>query len=266
MKKFDGFCLFSDMDGTLITDQFEIPQNNIEALQYFTENGGRFALATGRSIHPTTLALQEVLPVNLPCLMLNGGLIYDFKAQKILYNAVLPTDAAAGLVEVLLAEYPQHSIAVWCPDRRVELGISAPWMPPSPTQKLSSVTDPWCKLVIYHHPGQQAEILAFIERHLADGLQPTLSCDRFIEIMPAGTSKGSALEWMIDRLSLDRGRVLTIGDYYNDFEMLSRPGVRSFCPKNAPQDIQAVCEQTLCHVDDGAIAALISYIEDHLEQ
>ncbi len=264
MKKFDGFCLFSDMDGTLITDQYEIPQKNVEALQYFTENGGCFALATGRSLHPTTVTLQKVLPVNMPCLLLNGGLIYDFTARKTLYNAILPAEEALGLVNVLLAQYPQHSIAVWCPDHRVELGVSAQWMLPSLTGALSSVTDPWCKLVIHHDPSEQAEMLAFIERHLTGGMQTTVSCDRFIEVMPHGVSKGSALEWAIDHLALDRSRVLAIGDYYNDFEMLSRPGIRAFCPQNAPEDIQALCEKTLCHVDEGAIAALITYIENTL--
>lgn len=263
MKKFDGFCLFSDMDGTLITDKYEIPQKNIDALRYFTENGGRFALATGRGLHPTTVELQQMLPVNLPCIMVNGGVVYDFDRKQSLYTAVLPDDAALSLVDTLLAHYPRHSIAVWCPDHRVELGVSAEWMLPSPTGKLASVTDPWCKLVIHHEPCEQAEMLVFIEQHLTGGMQTTISCDRFIEVMPNGVSKGSAIEWLVDHLKLDRSRVLTIGDYYNDFEMLSLPGIRSFCPQNAPDDIKALCEHTLCHVDDGAIEALITYIETH---
>ncbi len=263
MKKFDGFCLFSDMDGTLITDQYEIPQKNIEALKYFTENGGRFALATGRGLHSATVELQKILPVNLPCVMLNGGLVYDFQKQQSLYTRLLPRDAALSLVDTLLARYPQHSIAVWCLDHRVELGVSAEWMLPSLTGELSSVTDPWCKLVIHHDPSEQAEMLAFIEQNLIGGMQTTVSCDRFIEVMPGGVSKGNAIEWLIDHFALDRSRVLTIGDYYNDLEMLSIPGIRSFCPKNAPDDIQALCEHTLCHVDDAAIDALITYTETH---
>ncbi|HWP51881.1 MAG TPA: HAD-IIB family hydrolase [Clostridia bacterium] len=263
MKKFDGFCLFSDMDGTLITDKFEIPQKNIEALQYFTDNGGHFALATGRGLHSTTVDLQKMLPVNMPCVMLNGGLIYDFGRQKSLNADVLPADAAQSLVDTLLACYPQHSIAVWCPDHRVELGVSADWMLPSLTGELASVSDPWCKLVVHHHPSEQAEMLAFIEKHLTGGMRTTVSCDRFIEIMPDGVSKGSAIEWLIKHLSIDRSRVLTIGDYYNDLEMLSLPGVRSFCPQNAPGDIQSLCERTLCYVEDAAIAALIAYIDTH---
>ena len=261
-KKFDGFCIFSDMDGTLITNRFEIPPNNISALEYFTENGGRFALATGRSLYYATLDLGKMLPINMPCILLNGGMIYDFVNEKILYNARLP-QTAIELVNILLARYPNHSIAVWCPDHRVELGVSADWMMPAETGTLESVTDPWCKLVIHHDPLEQQDILAFVEANMPPGMETTISCDRFIEIMPEGATKGNAVERLISTLTLERSRVLTIGDYYNDKQMLSLNGVRSYCPDNAPDDIKALCERTLCHVDDGAIAHLITLLDQH---
>ena len=40
MGKFDGVLLASDMDGTLLNDQRQIDRGNIEALEYFTQNGG----------------------------------------------------------------------------------------------------------------------------------------------------------------------------------------------------------------------------------
>lgn len=40
--------LFSDVDGTLITDDGIIPDKNFEAIRRFTAEGGRFSLATGR--------------------------------------------------------------------------------------------------------------------------------------------------------------------------------------------------------------------------
>ena len=49
MKKFQGMLLLSDMDGTILNDKKEISQENKDAVRYFTENGGYFSLATGRS-------------------------------------------------------------------------------------------------------------------------------------------------------------------------------------------------------------------------
>ena len=44
MSKFDGYLILSDMDGTLLGDDRQISQENREAVAYFTQNGGRFAL------------------------------------------------------------------------------------------------------------------------------------------------------------------------------------------------------------------------------
>ena len=55
MKKFEGMILACDMDGTLLDDDRQISQGNQQALRYFTQEGGRFSLATGRApqaIHP----------------------------------------------------------------------------------------------------------------------------------------------------------------------------------------------------------------------
>ena len=46
MKKFDGMILACDMDGTLLDSSRMISKENAQALRYFTEEGGRFTLAT----------------------------------------------------------------------------------------------------------------------------------------------------------------------------------------------------------------------------
>ena len=48
MKKFENILIASDIDGTLLF-QNEIHPRNFEKLRYFCENGGHFALATGRN-------------------------------------------------------------------------------------------------------------------------------------------------------------------------------------------------------------------------
>ena len=41
--------LVSDIDGTLIDSQYQIPPRNREAIQRFMKKGGGFSIATGRS-------------------------------------------------------------------------------------------------------------------------------------------------------------------------------------------------------------------------
>ena len=49
MGKFDGLLLASDFDDTLYGLDLRIPERNLEAIRYFTGEGGRFAVATGRA-------------------------------------------------------------------------------------------------------------------------------------------------------------------------------------------------------------------------
>lgn len=49
MNKFEGMLLACDMDGTLLDSSRRISERNERALRYFTEEGGRFSLATGRA-------------------------------------------------------------------------------------------------------------------------------------------------------------------------------------------------------------------------
>ena len=41
--------LFSDMDGTLLSDDKKVSQENLAAIRLFVKAGGRFSVATGRS-------------------------------------------------------------------------------------------------------------------------------------------------------------------------------------------------------------------------
>lgn len=76
MRKFDGCLICSDIDGTFRCDD-ETAFVNGEAVKYFTDNGGKFTFATGRSVHHLkTSGLCRY--INAPACNLNGGVVYDY--------------------------------------------------------------------------------------------------------------------------------------------------------------------------------------------
>ena len=82
MAIFDNCVLASDIDGTLVDSGFISPRN-LEAINFFCKNGGTFIISTGRS----ATALGQVFrlmdkSVVGPSVVLNGGMIYDFKKNK----------------------------------------------------------------------------------------------------------------------------------------------------------------------------------------
>ena len=71
MGKFDGILICSDYDGTLFYKEFI--QSNVEALQYFMDEGGMFTLCTGRRAKNAPL---DVMP-NVPVVGMCGSEVYD---------------------------------------------------------------------------------------------------------------------------------------------------------------------------------------------
>lgn len=89
-NKFENIYLFSDIDGTLANLKDNIPERNVEAINYFVENGGTFGVATGRYLGD--IDLLNKVPVNGLCILNNGASIYDYNKKELLHSEVLPDD------------------------------------------------------------------------------------------------------------------------------------------------------------------------------
>ena len=64
LGKFNGVLLVSDFDDTLYGEDMRITRENVEALTYFTREGGTFTVATGRA-RPNFAPHASHIPINL---------------------------------------------------------------------------------------------------------------------------------------------------------------------------------------------------------
>ena len=85
MGKFDGILFLSDMDGTLLHNA-KLSEENRKAIEYFTENGGLFTVATGRA---PEFIKKFNLKINAPIISINGTIIYDLKNEHIIKDYFL---------------------------------------------------------------------------------------------------------------------------------------------------------------------------------
>ena len=102
--KLSDIYLFSDFDGTLHSATEGIPQRNLDALQRFVQKGGHFGLATGRAPFSAKEFLH-LLPINSPCLCVNGGAVYDMQKDEYIYTDFLPEQARDYIDEKGYSEY-----------------------------------------------------------------------------------------------------------------------------------------------------------------
>ena len=194
--------------------------------------------------------------------MLNGSLLFDPIEMKPIDVVFLDDEQGKELLNNLCDKFSdRYIVTTWVKDRAVQYGLVNPAYKDTEHIKPDQLNESIVKIVFGHIDGIALEDAEFVKSIVGDKLYITNASERFYEIMPKGMSKGFRLEWLINHYSLNRNNVIAIGDYFNDYEMLSVKGIRSFCPENAHPEIKKICERTLCHVNDGAIAAAIEILD-----
>lgn len=78
----------------------------------------------------------------------------------------------------------------------------------------------------------------------------------FVEVLPLGTSKAAALEWLAARLGVAREEVLAVGDERNDIEMLAWAGT-GVAMGNAHPEVKAVADWVTAPVEEDGCALAI---------
>ena len=96
--------LITDMDGTFLPASKIPTPKTLAAVKRFEEAGGRFSIATGRAIQAARQYF-DMVNVNCPIIMSNGGMVYDIHTKEQIYNVFLPS-FAADIVKEILADNP----------------------------------------------------------------------------------------------------------------------------------------------------------------
>ena len=89
LGKFNGVLLVSDFDDTLYGEDMRITRENVEALTYFTREGGTSPVPAGRA-RPNFAPHASHIPINAPVILSNGSALYDFRTGEMIYETFLP--------------------------------------------------------------------------------------------------------------------------------------------------------------------------------
>ena len=82
----------------------------------------------------------------------------------------------------------------------------------------------------------------------------------FYEVMPNGVSKASGLYRLREILGTEKGKTFSIGNYYNDIEMITAADIGAITP-DAPEELKAQADFITEDANMGAVADFIEYLE-----
>ncbi|MCR4644885.1 MAG: HAD-IIB family hydrolase [Oscillospiraceae bacterium] len=261
-------CIITDLDGTFLPKSKVPLPVDLEAVRRFEEAGGMFTIATGRTVQASRRYPEE-LGLKRPIITFNGAGIWDPIADKLLYVHPMPESAKED-VKKILAENPHVGSEV--------LGTNETWVvSDSETERdhiqLCGITpkfcpiddvmgETWLKVLFAMHTGEMPDFVRYIDERSYEGVDFVRSEKRYYEILPAGVSKGSALQAYRELPGMEGFTFVAVGDYNNDIEMLKAADF-AVCPQNATPDAKAVADLVLDRTcEEGAMAELIGRILD----
>lgn len=237
----------SDLDGTLLTEQHALSPFSQHVLKELTEKGVHFIFATGR--HYVDV-LQKKNELGIPAFMVtsNGASVHDADG-----NLILEQNLPAHLV------FPILKLGIDEPHVFSHIFQEQDWLinrdDPSTLQWLQEdefhyqVTDLFTsdpnivRKVFFTIPDIKyrtalERLKVQIERHFGGQVDVMFSSLFCLDIMKKGVNKGSALQFITERLNHTLKDVIAFGDSMNDYEMLSSVG-KGFLMENANPDLKA---------------------------
>ena len=267
MKKFEGILICTDLDGTLLRDDSSISENNLNAIEYFKDNGGIFTFITGRMPYFVSDIYETINP-NAPFGCINGGGIFDHRTKEYVWTHTMP-DGVLDLVEYVDERIDGLGIQVntfekiyFSRENQAMAIFREITGTPNIVAHYRDVSEPIGKIVFGDIREETFTMLdQLLKNHpKADKFDFVRSAKILYEILPKGTNKGCVLPRLAAHLGIDPKKTIAIGDYNNDVEMLRTAHV-GVAVANAVEEAKQAADYITVSNEEDAIARLISDIE-----
>ena len=266
----DEVIIFSDMDGTLLTDWSlgpQIPQNNLDAIKKFIACGGMFSIASGRQFGET-LKFFEGIDLTVPTVQGNGAVIYDSVRGQVHNKIILPErvkrecleyrDRTKGLWLAAADEFNIYQIE--SEDRQWDASIS------DLKRKMITVEEYMAldlvkTCYVIADESKLDSIAADIQKFESAALfRITQSSPVFLEILEKSVGKASGVAQAVKLAGAEERILVCIGDYDNDCDMLALADIAA-CPSNSSPRVLEMADIVTCSNNEGAIADLIRLLD-----
>ena len=271
--------LVLDIDGTIAGVSNRISNRVIEAVRAVQAKGIQVAIATGR-MYCSALKYHAQIGSNLPLITYQGAWIQDPVSQKIHQHLSVNKEIALKLLDYferpelrqLLSVHFYINDQLYVRELTEETKIygQRSGITPIPVGDLRSClnNEPTKILALCEDTKVIDQLLDDLRlQYTPAQLYLTKSVATFFEATNPLVNKGAAVRYMAEELlGLQRNNVMTVGDNFNDVEMLEYAGI-GVAMGNAPTQVKAIANWVAPNVEqDGAAAAIEEFLLGSIEK
>ncbi len=241
-----------DMDGTLLNEQDAVSSRVHRAVRQASTRGVFVVLATGRPPRSVEHYYRS-LGLGTPIISHNGALIWDVHRKRAIRHCAI----AADLAHKVIAFARKHCLGVFVSHDLMD------------TQHCDAGRHPTCEKMIagpvtrimFQSPKPMLdELQKGLEEKFAQQLAYFRSDPQLLQIMTAGVSKASALDYVSRQLKIPRDRVMAVGDAGNDIDMIRWAGL-GVAMANANATVRRHARHTVpSNKSDGVAVAIEKFV------
>lgn len=266
MKDLSKVIIISDMDGTLLNSEKEISKENLDAIDKFRSMGGHFTVATGRTIQSFE-RYAELLKLDMPVILYNGAMIYDYADDRILYSVYLPEEAKDISIEIMENVeniggeiLKKEGTYIFENNEYEQLHTDLCRITPEFCSLKNMSPEKWLKVLFASSPENLEKLVDFIDKKGYNKVSFVKSSGIFYEMLEPSSNKGTALDIYRKLDGMQDFKFISIGDYDNDIEMIQMADFGAV-PSNAQPEVKKTADILLkSSCDENAVAELINML------
>jgi hypothetical protein len=265
--------LVLDIDGTIAGQSNDVREPVKQAIRSAQTKGVQVAIATGR-MYCSALRFYHEVGSTLPLLAYQGAWIQDPATQQIYQHLPVSRTTAEALLDYFESDALRSLLSVhfyindqlYVREVTPETKIYAERadIQPMPVGDLRKTlhSEPTKVLALSDDTAIIEQMLGSLRKQYTPAeLYLTKSVATFFEATNPAANKGAAVRYLAEEiLGLNAQNVMTIGDNFNDLEMLEYAGL-GVAMGNAPAQVQAIANWVAPDVEeDGAAAAIEAFV------
>ncbi|HCL79617.1 MAG TPA: haloacid dehalogenase [Synergistaceae bacterium] len=255
--------LVTDIDKTLSRGETVAPEV-CEACSRLRRGGWDIMVATGRVL---TTARPHILAVGseMPAIVYDGARVMDVATAAPLFE----TSMSPGLVlDVLEATWNARvelqvmgDEAAFCrvQDVTTRAFFSSADLPVQDALESPRALEGIFRVIFFGQPEIVRDLSAELSARFAGRAEVVLSGDRFLDVLPAGVSKGAALMRFLKGLPERPDILVAAGDHHNDLALFEAADVVA-APEDAAEEIVGRADIIMPSVARHGFALLADYL------
>lgn len=282
-----------DLDGTLLNSYGEVTQNTKDALLKAKKQGIEIVLSSGRPISSTeSLAIE--LGVDNYLISGNGAAVYDIQNQKLImdkfltkeqviniaklceknsffYNVYTEDEVIANSLNYNVLFYHKENIKK-IEEKRTHINVVENilnYIEESGKNKFLKITVCDESQFIFNSIMKRLKLIDGIDvleteymsrKKIKSGTEDVSIQYFYTEVTNKNVNKWSAIEFLLDKLHINREEVVAIGDNMNDIEMIQNAGLGIVMGNSNPKMKEIADEIVSDNNSEGVLEAFNKFI------